>query len=195
MTPEMLRILTDPQALQDPERLKAFRAQQEREMRRRVLGSLRINSLIMTSIGLLAFTVGTTVALLAVLSPAAIGGVSPIAGILPIGIGALFFVAGRRMASPASRSLLTSGVPGTAVVREVKSLTRNMGVKIPGVSATAGLVTCALTVTVQGRELDVEHRELILGSDLRYLMVGSSVAVRCAPNDPSKLAFDWDAMS
>ncbi len=195
MTPEMLRLLTDPKALQDPERLKAFRAEQERQTRRRVLNSLRINSLIMTGLGALALSVGCVVAALALFSPAAIKNAPIAAGLIPIGIGALFLVVGRRTAPPTSRAVLQSGVPGSAVVREVKSLTRNMGVKLPGVSATAGLVTCALTVTVQGREVDVEHREFILGSDLRYLMVGSTLPIRCANGDPKKLAIDWNAMS
>src|SRR5687767_8407575 len=85
------------------------------------------------------------------------------------GGGRLFLAISRRTAPTTSRALLQSGVSGSALVREVKSLTRNVGVKLPGLSATAGLVTCALTVTVQGREADVVHREFILGSDLRYL--------------------------
>jgi hypothetical protein len=191
----MLRMLTDPKALQDPERLKAFRAEQERETRRRVLARLRINSMIMTGLGSVALVVGCGVAALALFSPAAINGAPPVAGLLPLGIGALFLVAGLRTAPTTSRAVLQSGVSGTAIVREVKSLTRNMGVKMPGVSATVGLVTCALTVTVQGREVDVEHREFILGSDLRYLMVGSALPIRCSNGDPSKLAIDWDALT
>ncbi len=195
MTPEMLRMLTDPKAMQDPERLKAFRAEQERETRRRVLGSLRLNSLILTILGSVALAGGLVLASLALSSPATIKGAPPIAGLLPMGIGALFVFVGRRTAPTTSRALLQNGVAGTAVVREVKSLTRNVGVKLPGISATAGLVTCTLTVSVQGREVDVEHREFILGSDIRYLMVGSTLPVRCAGGDPSKLAIDWNALA
>ena len=195
MTPEMLRLLTDPKALQDPERMKAFRAEQERETRRRVLNSLRINSLVLTGLGGLALVVAGLVVAVASLAPGAIKGVSPVGGLIPLGIGALFLVAGLRSAPTTSRSVLQSGVSGSAVVREVKSLTRNMGVKVPGISATVGLITCALTVNVQGREVDVEHREFILGSDLRYFTVGATLPIRCANGDPNKLAIDWNAVS
>jgi hypothetical protein len=191
----MLRMMTDPEALRDPERLKAFRAQQERETRRRVLGSLRINSLVLTILGSIGFTLGCLMVALKLLAPELVEGVPVFGGLLPMGIGALFFFLGRRMAPVTSRSVLMDGVSGTAVVREVKSLTRNVGIKLSGISATAGLMTCGLTVSVQGREVDVEHREWILGSDIRYFTIGKTLPIRCAAGNPNKLAIDWDEVT
>jgi hypothetical protein len=186
-------MMTDPEAMKDPERLKAWRKAQHVQTRQRVLGSLRTNSLVMTALGLLAVAAGGVLAATAALAMPAVAGLPIVACLVPLGIGVVFVFFGRWIA-PAPRSILRDGTPAIATVLEVRALDRNVGVKQPGLSATAGRVTALLRVVPEhGGSFDVEHREFILGSDLSYLKVGSTVPVRCSRHDPKKLAFDFGA--
>jgi xanthosine utilization system XapX-like protein len=188
--PESLRMMTDPEALKDPERVKAWRKSQHADVRRRVIGSLRINSIVMLALGAMGIAGGLVVAALSVTSPA---GPPILVGVLPFGLGGLFFWLGRRYA-PASSSLARNGAPATATVVEVRALDRNVGVSRPGLTATAGRVTVVLRVQPKaGAPFEIEHREFILGSDLMHLKVGSAIPVRCDPG-ARRVAFDWDAM-
>jgi hypothetical protein len=190
--PEVLRVLTDPKAREDPARLRAAMSSMRDSARRAVVDSVRLNGAIMGGLGyaLLAGGLGTGAAALAGVVPTEAG----MAALLMSAIGALFAGFARMTALP-PRSLLRNGTAFQAVVREVKALGRTIGIEKPGIRATLTKVTVVLSVPQpDGSNLDVEHREFIVGGDLARLQVGAAVPVRVDPKNPNRLAFDFDRL-
>ena len=190
MDPNVLRVLTDPSARQDPQQVRAAMAAASNAARQSVLNSVRLNSLVMSVLGYLLIVVGLVIAALGVLGwlPQEVG----LAALLPALVGALFVFLSRLTALP-SRSLLRNGRRCLATVREVKGLGRTIGIEKPGISATLSRVTVVLDIPELGPSgVAVEHRQYIMGSDLGQLQVGATVPVRSDPKNPKRLAFDWD---
>ena len=98
MDPNVLRVLTDPEARKDPARLRAAMAQVSNSARQSVLSSLRINSLLMSIVGYLLVLggVAAAVACLLGLLPQEAG----LAALLPLLMGGLFVVLARMTALP-----------------------------------------------------------------------------------------------
>lgn len=191
MDPNVLRVLTDPQARQDPTQLKAAMRSMRQATRQSVLGSVRLNALVMSLVGY------------AMLVGACVVGALSLLGLLPkeagfgaLGLatmGALFALLARSTALP-PRSLLRHGTPYSATVVEVRGLGRSIGIEKPGVSATLSQVTVVLSIPQLGPAgSNIVHREYILGGDLAQLQRGASIPVRCDPQQPTRLAIDWDA--
>jgi hypothetical protein len=68
MDPETLRMMTDPEAMKDPARVREWVAKQHAAARRNVLGTLRLNSTLMTAVGAVALMVGVGLPALSALS-------------------------------------------------------------------------------------------------------------------------------
>ena len=190
MDPNVLRVLTDPNARKDPAHVRAAMASASNAARQSVLNSVRLNSLVMSVVGYLLIAGGLVVGGLGVL-----GWLPPearLAGLLPVAMGALFVFLASLTALP-SRSLLRNGRRCQATVREVKGLGRTIGIEKPGISATLSRVTVVLDIPELGPSgVAIEHRQYILGGDLGHLQVGATVPVRCDPKKPKRLAFDFD---
>lgn len=190
MDPNVLRVLTDPNARKDPEQIRAAMASASNAARQSVLNSVRLNSLVMSILGYLLIAAGLVILVLGVLGwlPLEVG----YAALLPAFMGALFVFLARLTALP-SRSLLRNGQRCQATVREVKGLGRTIGIEKPGISATLSRVTVVLDIPELGPSgVAIEHRQYIMGSDLGQLQVGATVPVRVDPKNPKRLAFDWD---
>jgi hypothetical protein len=200
MNPELLKLLTDPEARKDPEKLRAFSRSIGAETRRSVIGSARTNGIVMGVLGYLLLAASFVVIALVVFPPF----VAPslfelpaeamfVALLLDV-IGGLFVVLARSTAMP-SASLLRNGVRGRATVREVKALGRALGIRKPGITATLSRVTLLFHVEPEGQPpFDLEHSEFILSSDLTHLEVGSTVPIRHARSNPQRMAIDWDSI-
>lgn len=199
MDPEMLKLVTDPEARKDPERMRAMADAMRKTARNVVIDSARLNSVIMTVVGSLMIAAGVGVAALFALGVAApdlrtIPNEAVWAALLLGPMGAAFVFFGRWTAMPSKR-LLRSGSRATAIVREVKALGRTIGIQKPGINATLSRATVVLAVTPDaGAPFEVLHSEFITGGDLRHLQVGASVPVRFDPRKPSRVAIDWDAI-
>lgn len=192
MDPNVLRVLTDPEARKDPEQLRAAMKAMGNDSRKRILSAVRINSLVMAGVGYVMIAGAVAVAL-----TFALGFVpkeAALAALLLLPMGGLFVFLARMTAMP-SASLLRNGTPLQATVVEVKALGRTIGIEKPGISATLSKVTIVLSIPQLGPAgQNVEHREYVLGGDLGRLQVGATVAVRVDPKSSRRLAFDWDAM-
>jgi hypothetical protein len=200
MNPELLKLMTDPEARKDPERLRALSRSMGAEMRRSVIGSARANSIVMGVLGYALLAASFVVIALVVFPPL----VAPFLPELPAEamfvallldvIGGLFVVLARYTAMP-SASLLRNGARGRATVREVKALGRSIGIKKPGIRATLSRVTVVFHVEPESSApFDLEHSEFILSSDISHLQVGSAVPVRHSASNPQRLVIDWDAL-
>jgi hypothetical protein len=190
MDPNVLRVLTDPNARKDPEQVRAAMASASDAARQSVLNSVRLNSLIMSLVGYLLIAAGLAAGALGVLRwlPMDVG----FAALLPVLVGGVFVFLARLTALP-PRSLLRNGRRCQATVREVKGLGRTIGIEKPGISATLSRVTVVLDIPELGPSgVALEHRQYILGGDLGRLQVGATVPVRSDPKNPKRLAFDWD---
>jgi hypothetical protein len=197
MDPELLRVLTDPAARADPARVKAAMRGMHRSTRQSVLGSVRVNNLAMSVVGAVLLLAG--LACFAVLPFA--GALPTELATVPLGIGALLFVLGAvffglsRLFVLPSRSLLTNGARGQAIVRQVKSVGRTIGIKKSGLSATVSRITVTLAVSPEaGAPFEIDHAEMMLSSDLGQLQNGATLPIRHLASDPRRLAIDWDAL-
>ncbi|HXK17449.1 MAG TPA: hypothetical protein VNG33_06595 [Polyangiaceae bacterium] len=191
MDPNVLRVLTDPEARKDPAQLRAALGAMSKSTRQAVFDSVRINGIVMTGVGyaMIVGAAGAAAASLLGLLPKELG----YSGILLAAMGALFIFLSRFTALP-PRSLLRNGTALVATVRQVKSIGRTIGVSKPGLNATLSQVTVVLSIPQLGPAgSEIEHREFILGSDLSRLQVGSTINVRSDPKRPERLAFDWDS--
>jgi hypothetical protein len=191
MDPNVLRVLTDPEARKDPAQLRAAMAEMGNDSRRAVLEAVRINSLVMGGLGYVLLVGGVVMGAASLVQwlPR-----STLIGLPLLGaMGGLFIFLARYTALPSSR-LLKHGTLQHATVLEVKALGRSIGIEKPGISATLSQITVVLSVPALGPAgARIEHRQFILGGDLALLQVGSSVSVRCDPQRPTQLAFDFDA--
>ncbi|MCW5772691.1 MAG: hypothetical protein KIT16_13695 [Rhodospirillaceae bacterium] len=98
------------------------------------------------------------------------------------GIVVLFFVMRRVMGG--DRKLLATGIPGTALVLAV----RDTGVTINNVNA---VIEATLQVSLPGRPPYEAKAEVTLGRmSWGALQPGMTVAVKVAPDDPSRIAID-----
>jgi hypothetical protein len=189
MDPNVLRVLTDPDARKDPAQLRAAMNAIGNSTRHSVLNSVRLNSLLMRVGGYLMILGGIG------LAAAALGGVLPrevgYTALLLGPVGGLFIFLASFTALP-PRSLLRNGKRRQATVRQVLGLGRTIGIQKPGISATLSRVTVVLSIPELG---DIEHREYIFGSDITRLQIGATVPIRCDPKNPKRLAFDWDPVS
>jgi hypothetical protein len=200
MDPEMLKLMTDPEARKDPEKMRAMLAGVRKSGRNIVIDSARTNSVIMTVGGSLmiaagagaaaSFMIGSAVPDLRLVPAEALLWAAPLFALM----GAAFVFFGWWTAMPSKR-LLRSGATAKATVREVKALGRTIGIHKPGIDATLSRVTVVLAVTPDaGTPFEALHSEFITGGDLRHLQVGATVPVRFDPKKPSRLAIDWDAI-
>lgn len=106
----------------------------------------------------------------------------PIVAITAVGL-IVFFVFLRRFLG-ADRKLLATGIPGSALVLAV----RDTGVTINNVNA---VIEARLQVTVPGRAPYEATAEVTLGRmSWGALQPGMTVAVKVAPDDPSRVAID-----
>ena len=88
MDPNVLRVLTDPNARKDPEQIRAAMASASNAARQSVLDSVRLNSLVMSVVGYLLIGGGLVACALGVLGwlPFDVG----LAALVPVLVGALF---------------------------------------------------------------------------------------------------------
>jgi hypothetical protein len=190
------RFVFDPSFRSNPEAMRQMAAEVRREARQRVFGSIRINNLVMTVLGWLFLVLGAVAGGLFFAGVA--GPDVPIFGILaPLFlVMAAPFLLLARLTRITPRGLLREGISAQARVREVRSLGRSMGVRVPGVhNATVTKVTMVLDVWHEGAPpFTVSHSEFVLGSDFQALQIGSTLPVRLSPRDVTKLAIDWEAM-
>lgn len=189
MDPNVLRVMTDPAARNDPALLRQAMNAMHAQSRRSVLSSVRLNSVMMGALGYLALAAALGVSAAATFELVPAG--AWVAALVLAAVGGLFVFLARLTALP-PRSLLKHGVKRQALVREVKALGRTIGIEKPGISATLSKVTVVLTIPELSGEA-FEHREYVLGGDLARLQVGSSIPVRCDPKRPQRLAIDWEA--
>jgi hypothetical protein len=197
--PEILKVMTDPEARKDPERMRALSAAMTRNARKTVIEAARTNSVVMSVVGslmiaagivlLALFTVGIAIPNLRTI-PSEVLWAAPLVGLM----GSAFVFFGSWTAMPSKR-LLTSGSTARATVHEVKALGRTIGIRKPGIQASLSRVTVFLAVTPDaGAPFEALHSEFITGGDLRHLQVGASIPVRFDSRNPSRLAIDWDAI-
>lgn len=191
MDPKVLRMMTDPKALRDPEAMRALAVELRASTRQSALKSLRTNSSVSRVLGALLLVAALGIALAVPFGavPTEALFVSALCAVLG---GVFAFVA--RLTAPPSARLLQRGLPGRATVREVKGFGRTMGIEKPGLSATLSRVTVALQVERAGLPpFDLDHSELMLSSDLQYLQAGASIPVRL-DSSGRRLAIDWSAL-
>lgn len=198
MDPNLLRLATDPEARRDPAFMKATISGMHRATRDKALGTMRVNNLVMGILGSLGILGGLGAAVLGlagmVLPQLGIPGALLGGALLPLLLGVLFAGLSYRYRVP-PKSLLTEGVPASAQVVVVRGMGTTVGLKQPGMHVTLSRVTVALRVTPpNGAPFDVEHEEMMLGSDLRFLQNGATVPVRLAASNPRKLTIDWNAI-
>lgn len=213
MSPEELRLLTDPSARNDPDFVRRVRDTERRERRRNLFQMLRITSLVMAGIGPLLLVISGVVVLGAVASALFAGsfgggtfgggpmGMGPmmlipliapalgpaIAGVVLSGLAFWLWVPGR--------GLLTTGMQGQATVVQVLAVGNGIRVKGGRTYGTVVKATVALRVMPpNGAPYDVTHKEPILDTDIMALQVGATIPVRISPSSPTKLMIDWDAM-
>lgn len=191
MDPEILKVMTDPEARKDPQRVRAAMEAMRSSARESVLSSVRTNSLVMGSLGYLMLAGALVVAVLFAL------GLLPKEGgmvaLLLAPMGGLFVFFARYTALP-SRALLRNGTAYSATIVEVRGLGRSIGIQKPGISATLTKITVELSIPQLGPAgASVVHSEYVLGGDFARLQKGATIPVRCDPKQPTRLAFDWDA--
>ncbi|HVY30286.1 MAG TPA: hypothetical protein VHB79_27200 [Polyangiaceae bacterium] len=191
MDPEILKVMTDPEARKDPQRVRAAMEAMRSSARESVLSSVRTNSLVMGSLGYLMLAGALVVAVLFAL------GLLPkeggMAALLLAPMGGLFVFFARYTALP-SRALLRNGTAYSATIVEVRGLGRSIGIQKPGISATLTKITVELSIPQLGPAgASVVHSEYVLGGDFARLQKGATIPVRCDPKQPTRLAFDWDA--
>jgi hypothetical protein len=191
MDPEILKVMTDPEARKDPERLRAAMKAMHASSREAVLGSVRTNSIVMGALGYLMLAGAAIVAVLFL-----IGTLPKEAGYVPLlllPMGGLFVFFARYTALP-PRALLRNGTAYSATIVEVRGLGRTIGIEKPGLSATLTKVTVELSIPQLGPAgASIVHSEYVPGGDFGKLQKGATITVRCDPNKPTRLAFDWDA--
>lgn len=191
MDPEILKVMTDPEARKDPERLRAAMKAMHSASRESVLSSVRLNSLVMGSLGylMLAGAAGVAVFFALGMMPKEAGFVA----LLLAPMGGLFVFFARYTALP-SKALLRQGTAYSATVVEVSGVGRSIGIEKPGISATLTKVTVVLSIPQLGPAgASIVHSEYVLGGDFARLQKGASIPVRCDPKQPTRLAFDWQA--
>ena len=199
MNPELLKLMTDPEARKDPERLRALSRSISAEARRSVIGSARTNSVVMGVLGYLLLAASFVVIALVVAPPFVtflpeLPAEAMFVALLFDVIGGLFVVFARYTAMP-SASLLRNGARGRATVREVKALGRSIGIRKPGITATLSRVTLVFHVEPESSApFDLQHSEFILSSDLTHLQVGATVPIRHSRSNSQELVIDWDAL-
>lgn len=191
MDPEILKVMTDPEARKDPERLRAAMKAMHASSRETVLSSVRTNSLVMGALGYLMLAGAAVVAVLFL-----IGMLPKEAGYVPLllaPMGGLFVFFARYTALP-SRALLQNGTAYSATIVEVRGVGRTIGIEKPGLSATLTKVTVELSIPQLGPAgTSIIHSEYVPGGDFGKLQKGATIPVRCDPKQPTRLAFDWDA--
>lgn len=191
MDPEILKVMTDPEARKDPQRVRAAMEAMRASTREAILSSVRTNSLVMGALGYLMLTGGVVVAALFGL------GLLPKEGglvaLLLVPMGGIFVFFARYTALP-SRALLQGGTAYSATIVEVRAMGRSIGIQKPGISATLTNVTVVLSIPQLGPTgASIVHSEYVLGGDFARLQKGATIQVRCDPKHPTRLAFDWDA--
>lgn len=209
MSPDELRLLTDPSARNDPDFVRRVRNTEKRERRRNLFQMLRITSLVMAGVGPLLLVISGVLALGAIASAlfaGSLGGgvmgmrgpmmlipmVAPvlgpaIAGAVLSGLAFWLWVPGRR--------LLTTGMQGQATVLQVLAIGNGIRVKGGRTYGTVVKATVALRVMPpNGAPYELTHKEPILDVDIAALQVGATIPVRISPTNASKLLIDWDAI-
>lgn len=197
MTPDELRLLTDPAARNDPEFLRRVRDGARRERRNRVFGTLRIGFGVTALIGVTLSGVSFLLVVGALLSPY-VPGISVPAGALHtgafLGMFALLMLGLAVWMFPGFHGLLTSGVAARARIVQVLDLRRGMSIKSNGLRASVATAKVQLEVVPpQGAPYSVVHSQRILDTDIASLQVGATVQVRISPSNPQRLLIDWDA--
>lgn len=197
MTPDELRLRTDPAARNDRNFVQQVQAGARRDFRSRVLGTLRMAAAVTGLISLALLGTGGLLVVGALLSPYVPGVSVPPSALFT---GAFLGVFGAVMAGvtfwiwPGSTGLLTSGVAARARVIQVLDIRHGLSIKGTGVRATLMTVKVELEVTPPGgAPYRVTHSERILQTDIASLQVGDTVAVRVSPSNPQRLLFDWNA--
>ncbi len=197
MTPDQLRLLTDPSARNDPEFVRRVRNEARAERRRGVFTILRVTSLVMVGLGPFLLGLSGLLAVGAIASrflPLGVPGDALFAGVFLGVFGAVMSGLAVWLWVP-GRGLLTSGVQAQATVQQVLGVRGGVTVKSGGTSGTVVRVSLVLRVMPpSGASYDVTHREPILDTDLGSLQLGATIPVRVSPTSPSKLLIDWDAM-
>lgn len=206
MTPDELRLLTDPSARNDPNFVRHVRSGMRRESRDRVFRTLRTISLVLGLVGVGMLGLSVVIALAGVGSElmrfgmdmrsfnvgALISAVAPalfmsIFGFVLAGVGMWTYVP--------SQALLTSGIQASASVVQVLGLSNGMTIKGSNMYATVSTVNVLLRVMMpNGAPYDVNHKERIISSDVGSLQVGATIPVRVSPSNPQKLLIDWNAI-
>lgn len=177
MDPDLLRVLTGPEASKDPAQLRAAMNTIRTAARQSALRSVRLNALALRVVGygLIAGGLGVVAARVAGQLPHE----AVYVGVIVAAVGGLFTFLARLTALP-PLSLLKNGSRLQATVREVKAVGRTLGIEKPGLSATLSRVTVVLEIPELGAAgANLEHSQFILGDDLGRLQVGATVPVRC----------------
>ncbi len=206
MSPDELRLLTDPAARNDPDFVRRVRTGAKNERRRAVFSRLRVISLVMAGVGPLMLAVSGLVALASlarVVSGSFAGGapalptglvplVAPVIGPALVGVvltGLAFWI------WVPGRGLLDTGTQMQAQVVRVLGIQNGIRIKGGAAYGTVSKVTALLRVMPpSGAPYDVTHREPVLDSDISFLQNGATVVVRVSPSSPSTLLIDWEAM-
>jgi hypothetical protein len=188
MDPELLRVMTDPEARKDPARLQAALARVNSDAQRDALNAVRRNAIVMGVLG-----VGVSLGGVALFAAGQAGAVPSFVGYAGFGLVAMgaVFVALSRMTALPPRALLRDGVACEATVRAVKGVGRSIGIERPGAQVTLSKVTVVLAVPQpNGAVVEVEHSQFVVG--LARLQVGAQVPVRVDPRNPRRLALVED---
>lgn len=202
MTPDELRLATDPNARNDPDFVRRMAQGRRTQMRDRVFGTLRMTCLVMGLVGVVALAVGGLLATIGVVGMVAPRGalpvgfppLSPMSALGPLIVGGVFVGLAIWLWVP-SQSLRKTGREARAQVMQVLSMGSAIRVKGPSFVGSVGRVTVLLRVMPpNAAPYDVTHSERILTSDLSHLQNGATVPVRVSPSNAHKLALDFDAI-
>jgi len=193
MDPKLMMKLMDPAVRADPEAMKRLAQETRREVRREVLGSVRLNGIVMTVVGGLLVVAGLACGVLALVEgrpggPA--GAPYPFLALLLGGMGAVFAVLGRVFSVPGE---VKNGALGMATVKEVRGVGRSISIQKPGLTASLTKLTLLVSVTPpSGAAFDAVFSELVPSSDMMRLQLGAEVPVRIDPKKPTRFSIDWE---
>lgn len=196
MTPDELRLLTDPAARNDPDFARRVRAQARQRSRGQVFTMLRTVSLVMGLVGLSLLGVCGLIAVGALLSPYVPGISVPPDALFPAAFMSVFGVVTLGLCfwlwTP-SRALLDTGLEGHAQVLQVLDISGGLSVKGSIRASLSNIKVQLRVLPPNGAPYELVHRERILDTDIAALQVGATLPVRIAPGNPQKLLIDWSA--